>query len=149
VSTPGETRDIVGALAHRAQEAGSAEVATLLGELEALKALLWQRLLAAAVTAAAPPRDVVDDLRHLTPAQVSELLNLKEAYVHELCRTRRLPAVKHGKYWLIPQATLREWLAYRPGDIDGGAARPLGSVNLRGDTARGPGGRPRRSPAFA
>ncbi|HUF91912.1 MAG TPA: helix-turn-helix domain-containing protein [Candidatus Limnocylindria bacterium] len=144
-----KAQNLVGDLARVGQEAPLAEVAALLGELEALKAVLWQRLLAAGVAAATPPRDATDDLRHLTPAQVAELLSLKEPYVHELCRTGRLPAVKHGKYWLIPHAALRERLAYRPGDIDAGSARPVGSVPLRGDIARGPGGRPRRSPTFS
>jgi excisionase family DNA binding protein len=57
---------------------------------------------------------------------VSALLNLKAAYVHELCHTGRLPAVKHGKAWLIPQAALRDRLAYRPGDIDGGVGQRPG-----------------------
>ena len=149
MSTTSKTQEFLGALARVGQEAPPAEVANLLGELEALKAVLWQRLLAAAITSATPPPEASDDLRHLTPTQVSELLNLKAAYVHELCRTGRLPAVKHGKYWLIPQAALRDRLAYRAGDIDGGGSRPVGSVPLRGDTARGPGGRPRRSPVFA
>ncbi len=91
----------------------------MLGELERLKALFWQRLLAAATQAAvSPPRDALDELRHLTAGQVAELLNVKSAYVHELCRTRRLPAVKEGKYWLIPQAALRNRLVYQRGDID-------------------------------
>jgi excisionase family DNA binding protein len=59
-----------------------------------------------------PPADPVEDLRHLTPQQVAETLSLKAAYVHELCRTGRIPATKSGKYWMIPVAGLRRWLAY-------------------------------------
>jgi excisionase family DNA binding protein len=140
-----ETRQAVTALERTVSGAAPADLAAILGELERLKTLLWQRLLAAA---SVPPRDVTDDLRHLTPAQVAELLNLKEAYVHELCRTGRLPSVKHGKYWLIPQAGLRDHLAYRSGDVDHAGQARLQSANPRSDTARGPGGRPRRSPAI-
>jgi hypothetical protein len=77
MSTTSKTQDLLGALARVRQEAPLAEIAGLLGELEALKAVLWQRLLAAAVTSATPQRDAIDDLRHLTPAQVAELLNLQ------------------------------------------------------------------------
>ncbi len=148
MSTSEEGRDHLGALGRIADAAAPAEAAVLLGELERLKALVWQRLIAAAAVAAAPPREALDDLRHVTPAQVAELLNLKEAYVHELCRTRRLPAVKHGKYWLIPQAALRQWLTYPVGDVDGSTVRRIASPNLREDTSRGATKRARRSPTL-
>ena len=141
-----ETTGLVAALERAGQTAQPSDVLRLLGELERLKALLWQRLLATATQAsAAQPRDALDDLRHLTPGQVAELLNVKPAYVHELCRTRRLPAVKEGKYWLIPQTALRDRLVYQRGDIDPSSEPRLQSLNLRGDTARGRRGRPRRS----
>ncbi len=77
-------------------------------------------------TAPAPPAPVgaLEKLRHVAPADVAELLGLKEPYVHELCRTGKLPATKKGKYWIIPVAGLREWVAYpRPGvDRSGQAA---------------------------
>jgi excisionase family DNA binding protein len=141
-----ETKGLVIALERAANAAHPVEAITLLGELERLKALLWQRLLTTATQAAvAPSRDALDDLRHLSPGQVAELLNVKPAYVHELCRTGRLPAVKEGKYWLIPQTGLRERLVYLRGDIDARPEPRLQSPNLRGDIARDPRSGPRRS----
>jgi excisionase family DNA binding protein len=91
----------------------------LLGSLEQLKAIAWGRLLATAAPPERTPAEPLDELRHLTPVEVAELLNLKEAYVHELCRSRQLPATKQGKYWIIPVAELREWLSQsRRGRID-------------------------------
>jgi excisionase family DNA binding protein len=139
-----ETRATLATLERQAQAATTAEVIAVLGELERLKALLWHRLLGAVLM---PAPDAGDDLRHLTPAQVAELLSLKEPYVHELCRTGRLPAIKRGKYWLISHAALRQHLAYPGGDVDAGGGSRLESLHPRGDTARGPRGRRRRSPA--
>ena len=75
-----ETRSLVTALERAANAAQPIEAIGLLGELERLKTLLWQRLLiTAAQTAAAPSRDSLDDLLHLSPGQVAELLNVKPA----------------------------------------------------------------------
>jgi excisionase family DNA binding protein len=96
----------------------ASELPALIGELERLKVTLWFRL-------SSSPRDEgiqsvpsLDEFRHITPAEVGELLNLKEAYIHELCRTGRLPASKHGKYWLISVTALRQWLAAQRRDVD-------------------------------
>lgn len=95
----------------RATDAASvSSLARLLGSLERLKAIAWERLLVVAVSAERPRAEPLEDLRHVTPIQVAELLSLKEAYVHELCRSRQIPATKQGKYWIIPVAELREWL---------------------------------------
>ena len=144
-----ETRPLVAALEHAAAAAQPLDMIALIGELERLKILLWHRLLTATAQAAATPiPDGLDDLRHLSPGQVAELLNVKPAYVHELCRTGRLAAIKEGKYWLIPQAALRERLMYRRSDIDPASEPRLQSTKLRDEIARGPRGRPRRSPAL-
>jgi excisionase family DNA binding protein len=71
-----------------------------------------------AAPAPAVPATSLHELRHVSPAHVAELLNLKEPYIHELCRTGKLPSTKKGKYWIIPVAGLREWLAYRKRDVD-------------------------------
>lgn len=143
--------DLLGALERRLCGADPPQLARLLGDLERLKATLWQRLLhATAAPLAAAPADPVDELRHLTPQQVAGLLNLKAAYVHELCRTGRLPAAKSGKYWMIPVAGLRRWLASTNRDVDEGVPVRLQSLDRLGDTRSpsrtGPAGRPRRSP---
>lgn len=114
------------------------DIPGLLGALEQLKAVLWQRLLLAATAQAAPPAsDPVDDLRHLTPHQVSELLNLKPAYVQELCRIGKIPATKSGKYWMIPVAALRRWL-YQNQDVDADARARLDSMSQRGENGPSP-----------
>jgi excisionase family DNA binding protein len=120
----------VSALERAAASARPQSLLRLLGSLERLKAIAWERLVTAAVgqdadrTATEEP---LDELRHLTPVQVAELLSLKEAYVHELCRSRRIPATKQGKYWIIPVAGLREWLGRAGRGIDPGRS---GSIPL-------------------
>jgi excisionase family DNA binding protein len=88
---------------------------------------------ATTIQAAPPAIDPVEQLRHLTPQQVAEILSLKAAYVHELCRTGRIPAMKSGKYWMIPMAGLQEWLAYQERDVDRSVEIRLQSLNPPGD----------------
>lgn len=115
-----------------------AEIPLLLGGLERLRATLTARMIRETIAASAPaPTSTLDELRHLTPAQVAELLNLKEPYVHELCRSRKLPATKSGKYWIIPVAGLRDWLMYRDGDIDRAAEARLQSLHRAAALPRG------------
>ena len=127
---PDETvSHLVSAFERAVDTASSAALAQLLGSLERLRAIAWSRLLAVAVPSERPRAEPLEDMRHLTPIQVAELLSLKEAYVHELCRSRKIPATKQGKYWMIPVAELRGWLAQsRPG-IDPGRS---GSLPLPG-----------------
>lgn len=109
-------------------------LAQLLGSLERLKAIAWGRLLATLVPAERPRTEPLEELRHLTPIQVAELLNLKEAYVHELCRSRKIPATKRGKYWIIPVAELRQWLGRARG-IDPPRSGSLGLPHRLGTPA--------------
>ena len=129
--------DLIAALEQAALGSPPPTLARLLGHLERLKAAAWERLLreTAEDVARRTASDPLDDVRHLTPLQVAELLSLKEAYIHELCRSGRLPATKQGKYWIIPVAGLRQWLAYRNGDVDSTATLRLQSLNPRGDAA--------------
>jgi excisionase family DNA binding protein len=124
----GDLGKIVTALERAVASAAPASLPAILGALEKLKALAWAR---AADPAGGPSSaaDPLDELRHLTPLQVAELLNLKEAYVHELCRSGRIPAIKERKYWIIPVAGLREWLGQCRRRID---PRSTGSVPLLG-----------------
>ena len=100
----------------------------LIGTLERLKAQALSRLIASTTRAPRMVADPVDDLRHLTPLQVAELLNLKEAYVHELCRSSQMPSVKQGKYWMIPLAELREWLGRPRRGVDPRRAESIDST---------------------
>ena len=130
--------DLLASLERAAAGAEASTIVRLLGDLERLKALLWQRLAATAVRADAmdPPPDDVEALRHLTPHQVAELLSIKPAYVHELCRTRRLPAMKSGKYWMISVAGLRRWLMSGNGDVDATVTERLQSLAPHADAGR-------------
>jgi excisionase family DNA binding protein len=129
IKAPGGPDDTVSQLVsafERAMDmANSGALAHLLGSLGRLKAIAWGRLLATSVPAERPRTEPLEELRHLTPIQVAELLSLKEAYVHELCRSRKIPATKRGKYWIIPVAELREWLRRAQG-IDPRRAGSLG-----------------------
>jgi excisionase family DNA binding protein len=110
-SGPDETvSHLVSAFERAIDTASSAALAQLLGSLERLRAIAWGRLLAVLVPSERPRTEPLEEMRHLTPIQVAELLSLKEAYVHELCRSRKIPATKQGKYWMIPVAELRGWL---------------------------------------
>jgi hypothetical protein len=129
--------DLLASLERAAAEAQAPAIATLLGDLERLKALLWHRLATEATRAVpTPTAGGLEELRHLTPHQVGELLNLKPAYVHELCRTRKLPSLKSGKYWMIPLAGLRQWLMSGNGDIDAAVAERLQSLPPRAEAGR-------------
>ena len=118
-SGPDETvSHLVSAVERAVDTASSGALAQLLGSLERLRAIAWSRLLAVPVPLERPRAEPLEDMRHLTPIQVAELLSLKEAYVHELCRSRKIPATKQGKYWMIPVGELREWLARSRHGID-------------------------------
>lgn len=113
-------------------------IPAVLGELERLKTALWLRLLPdtpRAMTGDVPP-DGLDGLRHVTPQRLSQLLDLKLAYVHELCRTGKLPATKSGKYWMISVVGVRNWLGSGPRQFDERAVAGLESLNPRGDAMR-------------
>jgi excisionase family DNA binding protein len=140
-----DTAQLVPALERALDHVPSAEIPALIGDLERLQSLLAARLMREAWQAAPGARAnaPLEDLHHLTPAQVAELLNLTEPYVHELCRTRRVQATKSGKYWMIPVTGLRRWLAYQNRDIDHAVDIRLQSRNPQGDA----GSRSRRSSA--
>ncbi len=105
----------------------AAGLPAMIAALERLKTVALARLIALTAHARVDtaPANPMDDLRHLTPLQVAELLNLKEAYIHELCRSTQMPAVKRGKYWMIPVAPLPEWLTRARRGIDPHRAESL------------------------
>ncbi len=45
----------------------------------------------------------------LTSEQVATILDVPVRSVHELCRTKRLPAFKVGKLWRIKRADFEQW----------------------------------------
>jgi excisionase family DNA binding protein len=142
--------DLLAAVERAAGDAPSPALIRLIADLERVRATLWQRLLLTAAAQAAPaPRDSVDDLPHLTPTQAAELLSLKPAYVHELCRTGRIPATKSGKYWMVSVAGLRRWLVSTNRDVDAVGRGRLESLNPRGDTGPRPSAAPSRPPRRA
>ncbi|MGH7331609.1 MAG: helix-turn-helix domain-containing protein [Candidatus Rokuibacteriota bacterium] len=150
-ATPDGDADPLAALERAASEATPSTLIRLLGDVERLKASLWQRLLLITATQLGPaPASPTEELRHLTPHQVGALLGLKATYVHELCRTGRITATKSGKYWMIPVAGLRQWLAYPNSDVDELGKHRVESSDSRGDMAStrltGPVGGSRRSP---
>lgn len=152
-STHPDATQLVPTLERAIDHVPTAAIPVLIGDLERLQTLLATRLVVETLQMAqgSRPTESLHDLQHLTPQQVGEILSLKAAYVHELCRTGRIPAVKSGKYWMIPVAGLKEWLAYPKPDVDGSARRLVESPNSRGDVRpprilTGPAGRPRRSP---
>ena len=127
-----DTTQLIPALERALDHVPSAAIPVLIGDLERLQALLAARLMREAWQSAPDARATpsLEDLQHLTPAQVAELLSLTEPYVHELCRTGRVQATKSGKYWMIPVAGLRQWLVYQKRDVDGGASSPYSRGNL-------------------
>ncbi len=104
-------------------------IPALLGELERLRAELWARLMRppADGQGSSGAADPLAGLRCLSPRAVAELLGLKDSYVHELCRTGTLPAIKQGKYWLIPVEGLQQWKAARQNHLDKHSSDPLRS----------------------
>ena len=118
--TADEVGEAVLQLERHIAECGPAPLPGLLARLERLRALALARLVSMSTNARPDRADAypLDELRHLTPLQVAELLNLKEAYIHELCRSSQMPAVKRGKYWMIPVVGLREWLTRSRRPID-------------------------------
>jgi len=60
-------------------------------------------------------------------------------------RRHKLPALKTGKYWIIPLTGVRRWLAYQNRDVDGGADALLQLPTTEGPAARGSEPRGRRT----
>jgi len=106
------TAEAIAALRDALEAASAKQLPSLCEEIAKLEAIARirliarSRLLASAETA--PPPD--DEIRTYTTAQLAELWNLPEPHIRELCRSKRIPAVKNGKYWQIPAVALRAWL---------------------------------------
>ena len=128
---------MIAALERAAEQVSAAEIPSLVGDLARVQSRLGARLIRETVAGVRPSAaDPSDDLRHLTPCQVAALLSLKPAYVHELCRTGRIPATKSGKYWMVPVTGLRRWLVSTNRHVDALGPERLDSPSPRGDTDR-------------
>lgn len=63
-----------------------------------------------------PPRtieEILDELSTvaLLPAAAAEIMDMEVDYVRNYCRTKRLAnAVKFGNEWLIPRASIEEYM---------------------------------------
>lgn len=92
-----------------------AEIPRLIGDAEALKALLWARLqeCSASATATPAPQQGNGSHRLLTAGQAAERLDVTLARLYELARTGTLPAVRIGRQIRFSSEALAEW-------IDGG-----------------------------
>ncbi len=109
---PPTVEQAVLAFEHGIAEASGAELPTLIGELEQLKAAAWVQLLAAASMREAPPRS---DAGLLSIPQVAERLNVTKSRLYDLARQRDgLPTVRIGKYLRVSPPALEAWLARQP-----------------------------------
>ncbi len=91
----------------------AADVPTLLGDLEQVRAALWNRMIGGfRVDTPAPVKDTTDEI--LTVPEVARELRFTRAYIYEAVRRGDVAAVRKGKYVRIRRADLRAWLEGRP-----------------------------------
>jgi excisionase family DNA binding protein len=91
----------------------AADVPALLGDLERVRAALWNRLIGGSrVETPAPVQDVAGEV--LTVPEVARELRFTRAYVYEAVRRGDVAAVRKGKYVRIQRTDLRAWLEGRP-----------------------------------
>jgi excisionase family DNA binding protein len=91
----------------------AADVPMLLGELERVRAALWDRMLrGSAVRDLAPTGDADDEI--LTVPEVARELRFTRAYAYEAVCRGDFAAVRTGKYVRIRRADRRAWLEGRP-----------------------------------
>ena len=88
------------------------DVATLLGDLERLRAVLWARLTVASASAAHPAPAIAESTdRLLTIPEVATRLGVPTAYAYELARRRQLPVLRVGlRYLRVSAAGLATWI---------------------------------------
>jgi excisionase family DNA binding protein len=93
------------------------DVATLLGDLERLRAALWARLTVASASAHPAPAIAESTDRLLTIPEVATRLGVPTAYAYELARRRQLPVLRVGlRYLRVPAAGLATWIDERLDD---------------------------------
>ena len=93
------------------------DVATLLGDLERLRAVLWARLTVASTSAHPVPAAAEPADRLLTIPEVATRLGVPTAYAYELARRRQLPVLRVGlRYLRVPASGLATWIDERLDD---------------------------------
>jgi len=85
---------LIAALEQGLDELTFSDYATLLGQLERLKALVWFKMVGWASQAKGYAKNNAD---MLTMAQAAKRLNVPRSKAYELARRHELPAVKIGK----------------------------------------------------
>jgi excisionase family DNA binding protein len=121
----------VAALERLITRAERPELATLIGDLERLKALSLGRLVAATSPARAAS-DVAEDT-YLTLAEVATRLRFSLPYCYELARRGDLPTLRRGKRGIrVRLADLRVWEQRISKDpLDGATGDVLASAPTR------------------
>jgi excisionase family DNA binding protein len=56
---------------------------------------------------------MTDQGEFLTASDLAKMANVDFSYICRLCRTGRIPAIKHGPAWLIRREDALAWLASR------------------------------------
>lgn len=51
-----------------------------------------------------------NNIRCLTPKDVKEILNIKQAFVYELFNSKDFPSFKVGTHWRVLEKDLLKWI---------------------------------------
>jgi excisionase family DNA binding protein len=114
-------RGLLTAIEQNLTELVPRDVATLLGDLERLRAVLWARLTVASASTHPVPAVAEPVDRLLTIPEVATRLGVPTAYAYELARRRQLPVLRVGlRYLRVPAAELSTWIDER---LDGRGSR--------------------------
>ncbi len=102
-------------------------IPALLAELLAVQSALTARLLTSTRSQQEEAQDEV-----LTVQEAGKLLRLKPAYLYELVRQQRLPAIRIGKYVRISTTDLRAWLQQQKSVMPGPGIESVYVNRVRG-----------------
>jgi excisionase family DNA binding protein len=91
------------------------EASQFIGELEALKSMLYSQL---SVPKVAPVSPAADSAACLDVPEVARRLGYRAAYVYDLIRRGEFPAIRVGKYVRVRHCDLNEWMAAHGSAID-------------------------------
>jgi hypothetical protein len=106
---------VLAAVEKALSEAALDQLPTILGELERLKILAWQRVIAS--QAQGKPTDEREGL--LTIPQTAIRLNIPQTRAYELTRQRGgFPVVRIGKYLRVNPVALEGWLSQQDNGLD-------------------------------